>query len=97
MNYTVRWKDCSKSDAVINYLEERLSKFYDFEFVQEEIKVEFVHYPKNKSFTTRINVLVPTKGPIRAEAKANDIRTSINECCSKIIDQLRRIKTQFKK
>ena len=96
MNYTIRWKDCDKSDAVTKYFEEKIAKFFDFEFVQDNVKAEFVYYSKKKSFTIRINVSVPTKGVIRAEANNSEILTAINESCDKIIDQLRRVKTQFK-
>ena len=30
MNYTIRWKDCDKSDAVTKYFEEKIAKFFDF-------------------------------------------------------------------
>ena len=96
MNYTIRWKDCDKSDAVTKYFEEKIGKFFDFDFVQDNIKAEIVCYPKNKTFTVRINVNVPTKGTIRSEANNNEILTAINQSCDKIIDQLRRVKTQFK-
>lgn len=96
MNCTIRWKDCNKSDAVTNYIEEKVSKFYDFNFVQEDIKVEVVNYPKEKTYKIRINVSVPTKGVIRSEANDFNILTAVNKACDKIIDQLRRVKTQFK-
>lgn len=96
MNFTVRWKDCAKSDSIVNYLEEKMSKFYDFEFVQDNIKVEVVFYSKTKTYTIRINVTVPKKGVIRGEETQHDILTAINNCCDKVIDQLRRVKTQFK-
>lgn len=97
MSCTIRWKDCIKSDALTNFIEEKTSKFYDFNFVNEDIKVEVVCYPKDKAYTIRINVTVPTKGVIRAEANDNDVLTAVNKCCDKIVDQLRRVKTQFKK
>lgn len=73
-----------------------MAKFFDFNFVQDNIKAEIVSYPKTKNYTVRINVSVPTKGIIRAEDRSFDVLTSINECCNKIIDQLLRVKTQFK-
>lgn len=96
MNYTIRWKDCAKSTAVENYLQEKISKFYDFNFVQDNVKIEIVFYQKTREYTVRINVVVPVKGVIRAEDKSFDVLTSINESCNKITDQLRRVKTQFK-
>ena len=95
MNYTIRWKDCAKSNSVENYLEEKISKFYDFNFVQDNIKIEIVFYQKTKEYTVRINVVTPIKGVIRAENKSHDVLTSINKTCNKITDQLRRVKTQF--
>ena len=59
MNYSVRWKDCHKSDAVENYLQEKMSKFFDFNFVQDNLKAEIVFYPKTKEYTVRINISVP--------------------------------------
>lgn len=95
MNYSIRWKDCKKSEAVENYLQEKISKFYDFNFVQDNIKIEIVFYQKTKDYTVRINVVIPIKGVVRAEDKSRDVLTSINNCCNKILDQLRRAKTQF--
>jgi ribosome-associated translation inhibitor RaiA len=62
-----------------------------------DVKAEIAYYPKNRSFTTRLNVQVAKKGTIRAEANANDVLTSINEVVDRIIDQLRRVKTQYEK
>jgi ribosomal subunit interface protein len=62
-----------------------------------EVKAEIVFYPKDRSFTTRINVRVIKKGTIRAEANAHDVLTSINEVVDKIVDQLRRVKTRYEK
>ena len=52
MNYTIRWKDCDKSDAVTKYFEEKSKKFEEFlrgtidealEWVEtNEIRGEFV-------------------------------------------------------
>lgn len=95
MKYTVRWKKCKKSDFIVSHLEAKMEKFYDFDFVQNKMKVELVYYEKSNSYTTRINVRVTKKGIIRAEAHDKDLITSINETCEKIHDQLRRVKTQF--
>lgn len=97
MNYTIRWKDCEKSDAVASHLENKIASFDDFRFVMPEVKAEIVFYPKDRSFTTRINVRVIKKGTIRAEANAHDVLTSINEVVDKIVDQLRRVKTRYEK
>lgn len=97
MNYTIRWKDCTKSDAVTNYIEEKIAKFYDFEFVKEDVKVEVVSYPKNRTYKVRMNIGVPNRGVIRGEAQDYDILSAVNKCCDKVIDQLRRVKTRFEK
>lgn len=96
MNFTVRWKDCKKSDAVLSHLQEKMDGFEVFHFVQPEAKAEIVFYEKQKKYTARMNVSVKTKGVIRAEANEYDVLTAINNCAEKITDQLRRVKTQFK-
>ncbi|MDR0739350.1 MAG: ribosome-associated translation inhibitor RaiA [Mycoplasmataceae bacterium] len=95
MTYTIRWKDCQKSNAVTSHFESKIARFEDFRFILPEVKAEIVYYPKNQSFTTRINLKVVKKGTIRAEANAHDVLTSINEAVDRIIDQLRRVKTQY--
>ena len=96
MNFTIRWKDCRKSDAIANHLQNKMDNFQDFHFVEDDGKVEIVYYAKQNKYTCRMNVHVKTKGIIRAEANAYDVITSINDCANKITDQLRRVKTQFK-
>lgn len=96
MNFTVRWKDCTKSDAILAHLQEKMDGFEVFHFVLPEAKAEIVYYAKQNKFTARMNVSVKTKGVIRAEANEYDVITAINSCADKIADQLRRVKTQFK-
>ncbi|MDR3257243.1 MAG: ribosome-associated translation inhibitor RaiA [Mycoplasmataceae bacterium] len=97
MTYTIRWKDCTKSAAVASHLESKIARFEDFRFVMPEVKAEIAYYAKNQSYTTRINVSVVKKGTLRAEANAHDVLTSINNAADKIVDQLRRVKTQYEK
>ncbi|MDR1235145.1 MAG: ribosome-associated translation inhibitor RaiA [Mycoplasmataceae bacterium] len=97
MTYTIRWKDCQKSNAVASHFESKIARFEDFRFIIPEVKAEIVYYPKNQSFTTRINLQVIKKGMLRAEANAHDVLTSINEAVDRIIDQLRRVKTKYEK
>jgi putative sigma-54 modulation protein len=97
MTYTIRWKDCQKSDAVASHLEMKIAKFEDFKFIIPEIKAEIAHYPKQGRFATRINVPVKGKSTLRAEGIAEDVLTSINFAVEKIIDQLRRVKTSYEK
>jgi ribosome-associated translation inhibitor RaiA len=75
----------------------KISKFEDFNFVQPNVKAEIAYFPKNQSYTTKLNVQVVRKGTLRGEANAHDVLTSINNAADKIIDQLRRVKTQFGK
>lgn len=96
MNFTVRWKDCQKSDGILNHLQNKMDDFETFHFVLPEGKAEIVFYEKQKKYTARINVSVRSKGVIRAEASAYDVITAINDCADKVTDQLRRVKTQFK-
>lgn len=95
MNYTIRWKDCSKSDAVASHLEMKISKFQDFEFVIPNIKAEIVYYKKKGTFSVNLNVPVVHKTTLRAEANSSDVLTSINLATEKILDQLRRVKTRY--
>ena len=97
MTYTIRWKDCKQSDAVESFVAEKIARFADLNFVKDEtqVKVEIVYYAKNKEYKTRINLPIPKKGTLRGEASDNDVLTSINKCVDKIIDQCRRVKTQY--
>lgn len=97
MQINIRWKDIDKSEAVVNYLEEKLTKVNDFLIPEEQIKVEFVHYNKTNRFKTRINLILKTKKLIRSEAESNDIFTSINDAILKSLDQIRRDKTRHEK
>ncbi|GHU48347.1 hypothetical protein FACS1894218_4990 [Bacilli bacterium] len=75
----------------------KIAKFEDFNFVQPHVKAEIAYFPKNQSYTTKLNIAVVRKGTLRAEANAHDVLTSVNDAVDKIIDQLRRVKTQFGK
>lgn len=97
VKYSIRWKDCDKSAAVISHIEQKISKFEDFKFIEPEAKLEIVRYEKDKSYKTRINLLIKSAPTIRSEASAQDLLTSINMATDKTIDQLRRIKTQKSK
>ena len=98
MTYTIRWKDCRPSDAVESFVAEKIAKFSDFHFVKEEtqIKIEIVYYSKDREYKTRMNLPIPSKATLRGESSDGDILTSINKCVDKIVDQCRRVKTQFK-
>ena len=96
MTNTIRWKGCNKNDSIASYIDEKIEKFSKFHFVMPNVKTEVVFYPKQQSYTVRMNVSVKTKGLLRAEGSGNEITTAINFCVDKIIDQLRRVKTQFK-
>ena len=95
MNYTIRWKDCSKSNAVASHLEMKVSKFLDFEFVIPNVKAEIVYYKKKGVFAVSLNVPVVHRTTLRAEANSPDVLTSINLATEKILDQLRRVKTRY--
>lgn len=95
MNYTIRWKDCSKSTAVASHLEMKISKFLDFEFVIPNVKAEIVYFKKKGNFNVNLNVPVVHKTTLRAEASSPDVLTCINLATEKILDQLRRVKTRY--
>lgn len=95
MNLNIRWKSVDKSDSVISFLEEKLGRVFDFQFVEEDVKVEFVHYDKEHSFKTRISLNIRSDKSIHSEASSNDILTSINLSIDKLVDQLRRLKTKY--
>lgn len=95
MNYTIRWKDCSKSSAVASHLEMKITKFLDFEFVVPNVKAEIIYYKKKGMFAVNLNVPVVHRTTLRAEATSEDVLTSINLVTEKILDQLRRVKTRY--
>lgn len=95
MNLNIRWKSIDKSQAVQNHLEEKLAKVFEFQFVEDDVKVEFVHYPKEHEYKTRISLQIHGSSSIHSEASSKDILTSINESIEKAIDQLRRLKTKY--
>lgn len=95
MNLNIRWKSMDRSKSVEDFLTEKLSKVFDFQFVNDDIKVEFVHYPKEKKFKTRLLLQIHRRNSIHSEAYESDILTSINNSISKAISQLRQIKTQI--
>ncbi len=91
----IRWKDMSKQDQVKDYLYDKLTKLFDFSFVEKEnIKVEYVYYKSKQNYKFRLNLKVHRGELLRAEATSKDIFTATNEGVEKMLDQLRRIKTK---
>ncbi len=90
----IRWKDMSKQEQVRDYLNEKLSKVFDFSFVEPNIKVEYVYYKSKQEYKFRLNLKVHRGDILRAEAVSHDIYTATNTGIEKMVDQLRRIKTK---
>lgn len=97
MNLQIRWKDCDRSKAVEVSVKETLSSLAKYNFINEDVKVEIVHYDKRKLFKARINVHVKGKNIIRAEATGTTIYGAVNTALDKIEDQLRRAKTKMRR
>ncbi len=95
MNYTIRWKDMEEDNSIFATLQEKLEKLLkDFVFVEDGFKVEYVHHNSHKTYTMRLNVNIHKGNTIRAEAEAHNLTKATNDCIEKILDQLRKIKTQ---
>lgn len=97
MNLQIRWKDCDRSKAVEAGVEDILSSLAKYNFVNENIKVEIVHYDKRNIFKTRINAHVKGRNILRAEATGNTIYGATNLALDKLEDQLRRAKTKMRR
>ena len=95
MNLNIRWKSIDKSESIKNYLKEKLLKIFEFQFVEDNIKVEFVHYTKEHEYKTRLSLKIHASNSIHSEASNKNILTSINMSINKIIHQLRHIKTKY--
>ncbi len=90
----IRWKDMSKQEQVKDYLEDKITKVFDFSFVEPNIKVEYVYYKSKQEYKFRLNLKIHRSDILRSESTSNDIFTATNTGIDKMIDQLRRIKTK---
>ena len=97
MNFQVRWKDCDRSKAVEAGVQDILTSLAKYSFINEDVKVEIVHYDKRNIFKARINVHVKGRNILRAEATAPTIYGAVKEALDKLEDQLRRAKTKLRK
>lgn len=97
MKIIFRWKSCSRSKIIENFVVDKASEFDQFNFLNKNIKFEIIHYDKQDLFKARINLTAKTsKKVLRAEADAENIYTAINKTFNKIEDQIRKIKTKIK-
>ena len=97
MKVTFRWKTCSRSKAIEGFIIDKASEFEHFNFLNQNIKCEIIHYKKQDTFKVRINLtVITTKKILRAEAAAENIYTAINNTFIKIEDQIRKVKTKIK-
>ncbi len=97
MNLQIRWKDCDRSKAVEAGVKQSLSSLAKYNFINDDVKVEIVHYDKRNIFKTRINVHVKGKNILRSEATGTTIYGATNNALDKLEDQLRRAKTKLRK
>ena len=95
MEYTIRWKDMTEQPQTIKYFEEKIIKVFDFIFVEDNIKAEYVYYKKEMKYKLRLNVKVHKGDILRSEATDRDINHATLLCIDKMIDQLRKIKTKL--
>ncbi|MDQ0513719.1 ribosome-associated translation inhibitor RaiA [Mycoplasmoides fastidiosum] len=100
LHLQIRWKGMEKDPVVEAYLQDKLSKLLEFNFVnsEETFKAEVVYYEKSNKYKSSLAFGVKGKPGIYAESgQFPNLQHSINELVEKSLDQLRRIKTQFKK
>lgn len=97
MNLQIRWKDCDRSKAVESGVQDILSTLAKYNFINEDVKVEIVHYDKRNTFKARINVHVKSRNILRAEASSTTIYGATKTALDKLEDQLRRAKTKLRK
>ncbi len=91
---SIRWKDMTKQDQIKEFLEEKLSKLYDFSFVEDNVKVEYVYYKSKQEYKFRLNIKIHRGEVLRSEATSGDIKSATIAGIDKMLDQLRRIKTK---
>lgn len=92
-----RYISCLRSEAVDAHLNERVQRLEAFKFVSPNVKAEICFYPKNQSYVVSLVAGVVKKNNIKCEATSENVSTAINQAVDKILDQLRRVKTQFEK
>ncbi len=94
--FTIRWKDTKASPAVRDFFESKLSKILRFKSVDADtIKAEIVYYPRENTFTVRLNVrLIGASAILRSEDNEPDVLTAINKVIDRTLDQIRRHKTR---
>lgn len=96
MKVLFRWKACSRSKSIESFIIDKASEFEHFNFLNQNIKFEVIHYQKQDVFKVRINLAAKTsKKILRAEAAAENIYTAINNAFIKIEDQIRKVKTKI--
>ncbi|MGY6171775.1 HPF/RaiA family ribosome-associated protein [Candidatus Mycoplasma pogonae] len=97
----IRWKNLEKDHKLEHYLQERLNKVHDFKFTNLEapVKTEVVYYEKTNSYKSSAKIIIKgSKHSIFAESKIDhSLSVVIHDLVDKILDQLRRIKTQYYK
>lgn len=96
MKVIFRWKACNHSKSIENFIIDKASEFKHFNFLNQNVKFEIIHYQKWDIFKVRINLAAKTsKKILRAEAGAKNIYTAINNAFIKIEDQIRKVKTKI--
>ncbi|WP_391591689.1 HPF/RaiA family ribosome-associated protein [[Mycoplasma] cavipharyngis] len=99
LNLQIRWKNMDKDVLAEEYFYNKITKLLDFNFVNvdEKFKAEITYYAKSNKYKSSLSFAI--KGRPDVHAKSNEysnLQHSINELVEKTLDQLRRIKTQFK-
>ncbi len=95
MNYSIRWKDMSNHPSLEEFFKNKIQKIFEFSFVEENVKAEYIYYKREGQYKLRINVKIHKGDIIRAEASDESGEKATNKAIDKIIDQLRRIKTKL--
>lgn len=95
MNYSIRWKDMSSHPTLEEFFREKIQKIFEFSFVEENIKAEYIYYKRESEYKLRINIKIHRGEIIRAEASDKNPEKATLKTIDKLIDQLRKIKTKL--
>lgn len=95
MKYTIRWKDMSEHEKLREYFEEKIMKIFEFSFVEENVKAEYIFYKREEIYKLRLNVKIHRGEILRSEAEDKNPEKATLKSIDKMIDQLRKVKTKL--
>ncbi|MGL4948164.1 MAG: HPF/RaiA family ribosome-associated protein [Mycoplasma sp.] len=92
MLFNVRYIDMDKPIGVEDFIEKKLKKLDKFDWIGEEVKVELVRFDKENSFKTFLQITPKVGNKIVAEARSDNLNTSIDLAISKLNSQIVKFK-----